>query len=337
MNTAPANRVGGPRIWPSGQAYWNVLALREALRISRLALKRAEDLLELNRKKVEVGALAPIEITEAEAGVASNIEAVIVSETALESAEDALLELLATPADDPMWNKSIEPTDRPSYAPVDIDLADPIAIALAERPEIAAARQRLRNSELIERVTKKNVRHGFNLSASIAPQQIDTDRLVETLQPPGIAPSDTTTDSESTTWSIGLRYTYPLRNRADKASYAIARINTEKGNVALSRSEQTIRVDARIAVRNVRSGIQRVEAARKNVELQTEKLEAEQKKFDNGMSTSFEVLTFQNDLADAELAEVRAELDYAKSLTDLERSKGTLLKSRGLSLGMAGN
>ena len=97
--------------------------------------------------------------------------------------------------------------------------------------------------------------------------------------------------------------------------------------------EQTVRIDVRRSVRAVDSGIKRVAAARENVRLQTEKLEAEQKKFENGMSTSFEVLTFQNDLADAELALIRAALDYTRALTGLERSKGTLLQARGLSLG----
>ena len=69
-----------------------------------------------------------------------------------------------------------------------------------------------------------------------------------------------------------------------------------------------------------------------NTVLQQKKLEAEQKKFENGMSTSFEVLTFQRDLANAELAEVRALLDYVKSLAALEKAKGTLLEARGLSL-----
>jgi outer membrane protein TolC len=75
-----------------------------------------------------------------------------------------------------------------------------------------------------------------------------------------------------------------------------------------------------------------VVAGRKNVELQTKKLDAEQKKFDNGMSTSFEVFTFQTDLRNAQLSLIQALLDYNKSLADLERAKGTLLESKGLKL-----
>jgi outer membrane protein TolC len=314
-------------------AYWNVLAAGEALRISRLSLERAEDLLELNRKKVEVGTLAPIEITEAEAGVASTEEQVIIAETELENAEDVLLQLLAVPDSSPVWNQALELTDRPSWVPEEVDLEDAITIALERRPEIKTARKRLRDDELSERVAKRGVRHGLDLTASITPnQQQDTDRLVQILVPPGNPPSDTTTDAEDTDWQVGLRYSYPIRNRAAKARYAIARLQTAKSDVAVRNTEQEIRVDVRRSARNLESGLQRIEAARKNVELQEKKLDAEQKKFDNGMSTSFEVLTFQNDLADAELSEVRARLDYLKALTALERSKGTLLEARGLSL-----
>ena len=102
--------------------------------------------------------------------------------------------------------------------------------------------------------------------------------------------------------------------------------------LAVRNEEQTIRVDVRNAVRGVESGAKRVAAARASTLLQRKKLEAEQKKFDNGMSTSFEVLTFQNDLQDAQLSEIRALLDYQTGLADLERAQGTLLEARGLKL-----
>jgi outer membrane protein TolC len=313
-------------------AYWDVLATREALRISRLALERAEDLLELNKKKVEVGTLAPIEITEAEAGVASQVELVIVAEADLEYAEDLLLQLMGVAEDDPMWEQALDLTDRPSFTPVKVDLEDAIATAFERRPEMTTARQALRDNELSERVAKRKVQHELDLTASVTPN-----RPTDTLQSTALAGigvvSDVDIDTEETDWQVGLRYTYHLRNRASKANYAIAKLNTEKSDLALQDWEQQIRVDVRNSARNLESGLKRVEAASKNVELQQKKLEAEQKKFDNGMSTSFEVLTFQNDLADSELKEIRARLDYVKSLSALEQSKGTLLEARGLSLG----
>ena len=133
-------------------------------------------------------------------------------------------------------------------------------------------------------------------------------------------------------WSARVTYSVPIGNRAAKAGYARARISREKAQTDLDNAEQTVRVEVRRAARSVESGIKRVQAARKNVELQQKKLDAEQKKFDNGMSTSFEVLTFQRDLANAELSETRARLDYIKALAAFERSKGTLLQARGLEL-----
>jgi outer membrane protein TolC len=314
-------------------AYWDVLAAREALRISQLALKRAGDLLELNKKKVEVGTLAPIEITEAEAGVASQVEAVIVSETTLENAEDVLLQLMAVPEHSPMWEQDLDLTDRPSYVPVNVDLDEAIATAMERRPEMITGRQQLQDVQLRERAARRRAWHALDLTAELSPfQKIDADVVVQDIAPPG-PPIPTTDNSETINWNVGLRYTYTIRNRAAKANYAIAKLNTEKSDLGLRNTEQEIRVEVRRSVRNLESGLRRVEAAEKNVELQQKKLEAEQKKFDNGMSTSFEVLTFQNDLADAELSEIRAALDYVKSQTALEQSKGTLLEARGLSLG----
>jgi outer membrane protein TolC len=79
----------------------------------------------------------------------------------------------------------------------------------------------------------------------------------------------------------------------------------------------------------VESGYERVVAARKNVELQNKKLEAEQKKFDNGMSTSFEVFTFQTDLRNAQTVVDPRDARLQQGLADLERAKGTLLESKG--------
>ena len=111
-----------------------------------------------------------------------------------------------------------------------------------------------------------------------------------------------------------------------------ARLAREQSEVDLQNSEQTIRVEVRIAVRAVDSGLKRFEAAAVNVELQGKKLDAEQKKFENGMSTTFEVRQFQNDLSEAQLSQIRAGLDYAKALAALERVKGTLLESHNLSV-----
>jgi len=313
-------------------AYWDLLATRAALDVARESLKLAQDLYELNRKKVEVGTLAPIEVTQAEAGVASREEDVILAETAVENAEDNLLRLLGVPADSPMWSQSIAPTEQPLFEERAVDVEDALETAMERRPEIIKARQVLRDSELSERVARRNTRHGLSLNVDYTPGR--SDWAYSTYYPAvGETTNDSSTDETSRMWSVRLVYAYPLKNRRAKAEYASARITLEKKGVAVQQAEQDIRVDVRTAARNVESGSKRVAAARANTTLQRKTLEAEQRKFENGMSTSFEVLRIQTDLSDARVAEIRAILDYTKALADLERAKGTLLEARGLTLG----
>jgi outer membrane protein TolC len=313
-------------------AYWDLVAAGAALEVARESLKLAQDLYELNKKKVEVGTLPPIDITQAEAGVAGREEDVIVAEVRLENAADVLRGLLAFPRDDPRWSTPINATDRPDFQAQDVAVEAALATALERRTEIINARQQLQDSELSERVARRNRRHQLDLVGTLSPNEDDRFSRIATPTPAGVRIDESDTISDGEDWSVRLNYSFPLRNRQAKADYAVARLNREKSEVALRKAEQDIRIDVRTAARNVNSGVKRVAAARANTVLQRKTLEAEQKKYENGMSTSFEVLRIQNDLSDAQLSEIEAILAYVKSLADLERSKGTLLDARGLSM-----
>jgi len=325
-------------------AYWNLRAAREAQRVAEQTLKLSQDLYDLNKKKVEVGTLAPIEITQAEANVASNVELTIRSKETVANAEDNLRRLMAIPSSDPMWVHTIVPTEDPVKDARTVALDEAITKALEARPEIIEARAALENARLSEKAARNAARHQLDLNAGLTPSG---NNLIDILPGPDGIPG--TSDDVVQTgglgesysevpkfnnylWTIGLTYSVPIANRANKANYAISTINREKQEIALQNTEDLIRVDVRTTARAVEAGFERVTAGRKNVELQTKKLDAEQKKFDNGMSTSFEVFTFQTDLRNAQLSLIQALLDYNKALADLERAKGTLLESKGLQL-----
>jgi len=313
-------------------AYWNLVAARAAHHVSKESLTLAEDLYELNKKKVEVGTLAPIDVTQAEAGVASREEDVIVNEATVRNAEDNLRRFMAVPPDHATWLAVLEPTDQAIFEEREVDVDAAISTALQSRPEIINSRQFLHDNELSERVARNGAKHSLNLDASYSPDESDDDLIVELLGT-GNPPSVSNTAGDGRDWSVGLTYGYTVRNRRAKATYAIARINREKSELDVRNVEQDIRVDVRAAARAVTSGAKRVAAARSSTVLQRKTVEAEQKKYENGMSTSFEVLRIQTDLSDAQLSEIRAILDYTKALADLERAKGTLLEARGLALG----
>ena len=100
----------------------------------------------------------------------------------------------------------------------------------------------------------------------------------------------------------------------------------------LSSLRQKITVEMRNKVRDVRTNLERIKATRKARELAVKKLEAEEKKYEVGMSTNHQVLEFQEDLAAAEANELKAVIDYNKSLISVEKSKGTILEKNEIKL-----
>jgi outer membrane protein TolC len=200
---------------------------------------------------------------------------------------------------------------------------------------VLSARLRQDSQELNERVAKKNTRHQLDLVLTAATTRNNQESAFQYYDQTG-----TLTGSSSNLydlkgepiWTAAIQYSYPIANRAAKANYATALANREQADLALESTEQNIRVDVRAAARAVESGAKRVAAAKANTELQQKNVDAETKKFENGMSTSFEVLNVQTDLTNAQLAEIQALLDYNKALVDLERAKGTLLEAKGLKL-----
>jgi outer membrane protein TolC len=330
-------------------AYWNVAATAKAREVALQSRGLAQELLELNRRKVEVGTLAPIEITQAEAGVAEREENVIVAETARRDAEDQLRALMALPRDDPRWTKPIAAVEPVEFQREDVDVQQRIDRALSTRPELEAARRSLEARQLSERVAKNQTRPEINIVGGANPGPYGNNYEFTVAPAPLVPPDpfqpDTETpndfggrgqslseipDFDNYNVTLGAQFRYSIHNRAAKANLAIAGLDREQAELNIANLEQSISVEVRTAARGVVSGQERIAAARKNVELQERKLDAEKKKFENGMSTSFEVLTFQNDLAAAQLSLIQAAIDYQRARVELERSTGTLVEARGM-------
>jgi len=322
-------------------AYWDVAATTKAREVALQSRGLAQELLELNRRKVEVGTLAPIEITQAEAGVAEREENVILAEAARRDAEDSLRRLMAIARDDPRWSKPIAAVERVDLQNLqqEVDVEQRIERALSTRPELEAARRTLEARQVSERVAKNQTRPEVNLVGNASPGVYGNNyEFVDPSTGPGgdFDPNgrgkslSEIPDFDNYAITVGAQFRYSIRNRAAKANLAIASLDREQAELNIANLEQSISVEVRTAARGVVSGAERIAAARKNVELQERKLDAEKKKFENGMSTSFEVLTFQNDLADAQLRLIQAAIDYQRARVELERSTGTLLEARGM-------
>jgi outer membrane protein len=328
------------------KAYWDLNFALMDLKTKRVSLKLAQDFLDENRIKVRVGTLAPIEITQAEAGVADREEAVIIAENAVRTAEDALRRILNVPKDSPLWSRAIQPSDAPPLVEAAPDLEGAVATAEAHRPDLEQARLDVKNRET-ELQFRRNQRRwaldfqGIYGVSGFSSTQVATDPstgqpILDPLTGDEIvlqngsyhASIEDLEHRNQRDWQVGLNLAIPLRNRQAISNYTNAEFGVTQTRYTLAGLEQAARVEVRNAVRAVQTNLKRVRSAQVNVRLQHEKLAAEQKKYENGMSTSFQVLSFQNDLTTAESRENQAIVDYNKSLVELERVKGTLLEAK---------
>lgn len=349
-------------------AYWALSGARNALDVAKSSRALTEDFLRQTKIRVEVGTMPPIEITTAEAQVASREEAVIVAENNLRDAEDNLRQLTRVPQESADWNRPIIPTDEPNMTNTRVDVTAAIDTALKNRVEVREAALRERNLELDERFRNNQLRPDLSVNAALdlTGNNYEFDRVV-------IAPGVTTgfvdcdgagagtavcfgsvptprqvdfvrrdlgrseafkeiPKADNTNWSVGALFSIPIGNRLAKVGLARTRIQLDQAKLDTESVKQSIRVEVRQAARGLESSAQRVASAKANVVLQRKRLEAEQKRFENGLSTSFQVLQAQNDLRDAENSQTNANVAYAKAQSRLAAAQGTLLAERGVKL-----
>jgi outer membrane protein TolC len=310
------------------QAYWELNFTLMELRTVHASLEQAKDFLGQNRIKVRVGTLAPIEITQAEADVAEREQNLIVAEFAVLAAEDELRRVMGVAWDSPEWKRPIRPSEEPPQIAVAPDLEEMQRLAAENRPDVEQAFLEIRSREAELYYSENQRRWGLDFQGIYG-----TEGVSGILMNQGYGGAfDDMTDRNQVDWNLSLNLTVPLRNREAIANYTDASYALEQSRVSLQRIAQSALVEVRNAVRRVATDLKRVNAAKVNTRLQREKLEAEEKKFENGMSTSFEVLTFQTDLARAETLQNRAIVDYNKSQAELGRVTGTLLASRGIAV-----
>ncbi len=301
-------------------AYWDLALAIELLNVSKQAVQQAKELEEINRAKVEAGQLAPIDVVEAEAGVAAREEAVILDEDTIGDLEDLLKALLNPNGEVALRPLSIIPIDRPEDAEARFSLAEEIETALKNRPDYLQTKTELENRLVSLKLAQNQVRPRLDVVASAGLS--------------GLAGSFEDTldelDGDFYDLRIGLRFEYPLGNRAAKSALIRRKLERQEVELRLTDLEKNISLEVREAVRQVDTDFRRIKTTRVARRLAEKKLEAEQAKFEVGISTTKDVLDFQIDLAFARSRESRALIDYNKSLVTLHQRLGTTLEENNI-------
>jgi len=322
-------------------AYWNFVYSIENLKARRQSLKLAQDLLAKNKREVEVGTLAPIEILSAQTEVASREADILQAEAMVKNNEDLLKTIINLAAEEKGVEADIIPVDKPAFDRKEVNLEDALLTALENRPDLRANRFDVKNKEIDLSYARNQLLPDLSVLASYwSPGVSGTQIVYDILDPFG--PPITTIPGGSSdalkdafrlkykNWYVGLTLSIPLNSVLSRAEYAQARVNLEQSMFRLKNQEQQIFLEIKNAVRGVQTDYKRVHAYRIARELAEKKLEAEEKKLKVGLTTNYVVLQYQRDLADARSAELQAIIDYNLSLARLDKALGTTLKNKNI-------
>jgi outer membrane protein TolC len=326
--------------------YWDLVNAYEDFRVKQRALDLANRTLENNRKQVQLGAIAPIEVTRAEGEVATRNQELISAETNLE-----LQQLLVKNAvtrnlsDSVLASAEVIPLDTiniPEDEPV-TPVQDLISDALSHRAELAEARVDMTNREISRKAAANALlpavdAFAFYGGSSLA--GVQNPNLASTGGPviASTGFSDAFSrlfDNSSPDYGVGFNIQIPIRNRQAQADQVRSELEFRQAELRLQQLQNQIGIEVRNAQFAVQQNRARVEAARKQRDLAKNNFEIEQKKYALGASTNYDVLQTQRDYAQAESNLVAAMTLYAKSRVELDRATGLTLTRTGIEIGEA--
>ena len=327
--------------------YWNLYFQMEDYEARENSLKLAEDLLREFRIKIEAGTLAPIEIYQAEAEVATRKEDLIIAGDLLKDTEDTLRTALSFYEKEQYWDLAIIPVDEPRSTAVKEDVMEGLKVAFQHRPDYNQARMDIEARKIMVKYTKNQVLPRVDLFGTIGTMGLGGRGNPDALDFVGGGNGGGDASSFSSHWddvadnmatgdfynyTIGIKIEFPLGNRFAKSQYSRAKVEALRAATYLKDLENNVINDVRMAVRQVTTDFERIQAAKASLRLSVEKLKAEEKKYEVGLSTAHDLLEFQEDLARAKSREARSLADYEKDLSSLARAKGVLLEEYNITI-----
>lgn len=298
------------------QSYWELVFAKEHVKVAQAALKAAEELLATNRIKSKAGVMSVVDVLQAEAAVASRVEQVLVAEKAIRDEEDRLRTLLNPGEAELRKSVRLTPVDAPITYLETISLEEAIETAIEQRPEIAQAKKNIESSQLNKQFARNQLLPTLSLQGTMGLSGLGSDYS-------GSLSRNFSGDFYN--YGAGLVFSYPLGNRSAINAYNKRQLEAKNAEVTLASVRHQIILGIREAVRRVQTDFKRIETTRSARILAEKQLQTEQERLKVGLSITRFVLDFQRDLAIAQGNELRAIVDYNKSLSNLARHKATTL------------
>ena len=336
------------------KGYWDLTYALRNLQVQRDSVRDAKDQLAHNRRLVDEGQLAPIDIVAAETQVANFEGAVYDALNTVNLAENVLKSLISPNRNDAIWSEALTPVEPVEQATPNTTLTEAMDIAIENRPELEINKVQKDINLLDQRLYREQKRPQIDLIASYSSAGIGGSQnpkftspfpLPCTVNPASPACIQQQANLALLTGNplggifanrypllrVGIQFNLPLfgdKTAAAQLGHAIVegeRIETQREQV-----EQSIQVDVRNALQSIRTGEARLRTAALARENTARQYESEQRKLDNGQSDIYKVLERQTALAAARSAELRARTDLNKAIAELQRATGNSLKANDM-------
>ncbi len=315
-------------------AYWNLAESIAQLDVAAESLDLAKQLHGQNVIRVEVGTLAPLELVQSEAGVASREVEIIRARAAIGDRSDVLRQLMNLERYGDLWDLPIVPTSDPFEQPATVGLDEAIEIALENRPELRQQQLALQNRQVDVDYFRNQRQARLDFAGTYGLNGVGGDITDPDFPSDGdyLDAMDQILNADFDGWRVALNFAFPIQNRTAKANSAIADVNFDRALAVQKDVELGVVTEVRRVARALEASLEAVESAEVARRLQERNYEAEQKRYDNGMSTSFQVLRIQEDVTQARSQYVDAVSAYRRALALHYQSMGTLIDESGVEI-----
>jgi hydrophobic/amphiphilic exporter-1 (mainly G- bacteria), HAE1 family len=335
------------RVTLATNAYWELVYASNNYQVQDEAVRLAKQQLESNRRQVEQGVLAPVDVTAAQTQLATFQQSLFGSEQALTAAENNLKMLMLPDRNDLMWGAAIVPETAPDTSLKVVPLADAVQQALSTRPEISENAIAMDINRLDVRLTQDQTKPQVNAFANLAATGLAGTNLpsgnsfLSQFLPGGLTPPalflggfgqslGNLFGGNFPTAQVGVTINLPLRNRTAEAQLATSQAEGRKLKAVKDQIGMAIEADVRNALQALTSAQSRLEAAGVARRSAEDQYASEQRQFQAGTSTVFLVLQRQTELIAARSREVRAKSDVAEAKANLDRATGNTIQAQGI-------
>jgi len=352
------------------RAYWDLVFALRSLQVQRDAVATARTQLEHNKRLVNEGQLAPIDVVAAEAQISTYEQGVFSALEEVSRSENNLKNMIAQNKQSTLWTESVMPVDPVDLAVPNVALPDALQMAMENRPELQQSAVLKEINQIDQKYYKEQTKPSIDLvgtygssglagtindvgvnpfTASQLELRARVDELSRLVSPPleplPVLPQQTLSQdliggfgqsvenlftNRFNTVKVGVQINLPLRNRTAEAQLGRSLVEGERIATQREQLEQSIQVEVRNALQSMRSAEARLRAAVATREANEQQFASEQRKLDAGQSTTFLVLERQTTLTNARSMELKAQTDLNKAIADLQRATGNALRANSV-------